>query len=344
MSKKILTVLSLIVLMACNKAVNNTPSTNNLINAKNGVASNSYASVQSYSNIGVAVGFNGIYRTLNGGQTWTQVFSNNSIILSSVTFSSDTNGVASGFDVNNRNGVIFRTTDAGQTWTQVFNAPYGFGPIRSVAFSTPTNGLATVGQLIYSTQDCGQTWTLLNDVNTFADVVFSSATNGIAVGKNYIYRTIDGGQTWTNVFVNNNPTSVFGGVTLSHANSGLALSYDNVYNTQDSGKTWTLVNIGGFYGAAFSTDTNAVGLSRNNSVIYLSQNGGKTWTNTYSNSKVTFNNIAFSSATNGVVIGFDKNNNNISYIYLTTNGGRTWAQVLQSNNVIFMAVAFAHSN
>ena len=65
------------------------------------------------------MGVNGIYRTLNGGQTWTQVFSNNSIILSSVTFSSATNGVASGFDVNNRNGVIFHTTDSGQTWTNV---------------------------------------------------------------------------------------------------------------------------------------------------------------------------------------------------------------------------------
>ena len=163
--------------------------------------------------------------------------------------------------------------------------------------------------------------------------------------KNYIYRTIDGGQTWTNVFVNNNnPTSVFGGVTLSHANSGLALSYDNVYNTQDSGEDLDTCKYWCFLWRCFSTDTNAVGLSRNNSVIYLSQNGGKTWTNTYSNSNVIFNNIAFSSATNGVVIGFDKYNNNISYIYRTTDGGQTWAQVLQSNNVTFYAVAFAPSN
>ena len=339
MSKKILTVLSLIVLLACNKSVNNTSSTtNNLINAKN-----SYK-IQSYSNIGVAVGYNGIYRTINGGQTWTQVINNNSIIFGSVTFSSDTNGVVSGFDVNNKIGVIFHTTDAGLTWTKVFNAPSGLGPVNSVAFSTPTNGLATVGKLIYSTQDCGQTWTLLNSFVTFADVVFSSATNGIAVGNNYIYRTTDAGQTWTNVFVNNNPTSVFGGVTLSHANSGLAISYDSVYNTQDSGKTWNSLNIGAFYGATFSTDTNAIGLSRANSAIYLSQDGGKTWTKTYSNNNVTFNNITFSSATNGVVIGFDKNNNNISYIYITNDGGITWTQVLQSNNVVFLAVAFAPSN
>ena len=69
----------------------------------------------------MAVGDRFIYRTADGGQSWTQVLNINGYFFTSVAFSSATNGVAVGSYSTDNNGVIYRTQDGGQTWTNVFS-------------------------------------------------------------------------------------------------------------------------------------------------------------------------------------------------------------------------------
>ncbi|MDI9357901.1 MAG: hypothetical protein QM528_03010 [Phycisphaerales bacterium] len=216
-------------------------------------------------------------------------------------------GVAVGFG-----GYYSYTVDGGQTWSnsQVIN---GFHNIQALAFSSSTNGIA-VGmymageysktQGVYAcSNDSGHTWSSaknINGLNDIISVVFSSANNAVAVGDSddgvssyagaYAF-TSDGGQTWSNIHIIQGD-SWFTSVAFSSPTNGVAVgvediegvSYKGVYSyTTDSGHTWSRAyDIDGFNGQSI-------------------------------------NSVAFSSSTNGVLVG-----SNGTYSH-TIDGGHTWS-------------------
>ena len=100
-----------------------------------------------------------IYRSIDGGLNWQQVYSDTATGFSDVAFSSTSNGVATRSD-----GVILRTTDGGDTWTP---ATVNLGvPVimSSVTFRSDGIGFASAyrtdglsGYILISYDD-GQTW------------------------------------------------------------------------------------------------------------------------------------------------------------------------------------------
>lgn len=160
-----------------------------------------------------SVAHGSIYRTDNGGTTWTEAVGANfggncwDIKMISATV---------GFAVGNLNRIL-KTTDGGFNWTSAgitINNPNG-ATLHSLSFPTSTVGYA-VGFLgsIYKTIDGGTTWNLLTTSPTTMDlygVDFYDTNIGYIVGTNHtIYRTIDGGINWTSEPFGNMtwPTSV----------------------------------------------------------------------------------------------------------------------------------------
>src|SRR5690606_15659185 len=86
----------------------------------------------------VAVGENGqIWRSTDQGETWSAVPSGTDVLLTSVAFSTATNGWAVG-----HLGTVLRTQDGGRTWAQVqltINRPAHFTAMV-VAFSDEQTG------------------------------------------------------------------------------------------------------------------------------------------------------------------------------------------------------------
>ncbi|HTQ10943.1 MAG TPA: hypothetical protein VMI31_12785, partial [Fimbriimonadaceae bacterium] len=158
----------------------------------------------------------GIYKTTDGGATWT--------LLSATTGFGDTNKIV--IDPANSNillaatayGGIQRSTDGGQTWTNPHWAQAG----QSIAFSPGNPNYVIAGvldydftaqewynQLAYST-DAGVTWTrsASSRVNQFGDyeVTFSGSSNTLCYASGpsasssstvVCYKSTDGGQTWS---------------------------------------------------------------------------------------------------------------------------------------------------
>lgn len=162
-----------------------------------------------------------IYKTTDGGESWTQQLANGfqttgSSFLNSVYFWNANVGIAYGDPIGSGLGEmeIYRTTDGGNNWTQIaaaalpnpLSGEYGYN-------STPT----AVGQTlwfttnrgrIYRTDDSGITWSAfqspLTDFGSATDngsLKFSNASNGCILrtqGTTYtFYTTTNGGQTWS---------------------------------------------------------------------------------------------------------------------------------------------------
>jgi photosystem II stability/assembly factor-like uncharacterized protein len=159
------------------------------------------------ANVGYIVGTGGvIFKTINGGSTWTQQTSPTTNQLNDVCFTDELNGWAVGSA-----GTMIYTND-GTNWTLLTPSPTTY-PLYGVSF-VGLNGVAG-GQgtadnqkctILYTT-DGGTTWTAVLAANNpsldqCTDIMLSDATHGFAScdagnGVKPMMFTTDGGVTWT---------------------------------------------------------------------------------------------------------------------------------------------------
>jgi photosystem II stability/assembly factor-like uncharacterized protein len=167
---------------------------------------------------GMVAGYNGIYRTINGGITWDTVFAEHPpdidlLEISAIQFISANTGFAL---VPHDNGTfLLKTNDAGLTWdTLTLSIPLTY---RSAMFFVNTDigfiGTTETGTL-YKTNDGGLTWELNTTFKIpypdhIKSIYFPSPGIGYAVGgffgpyfdegnpkRFFIANTTDSGTTW----------------------------------------------------------------------------------------------------------------------------------------------------
>ena len=159
-------------------------------------SSHIYAGCFTDSLNGTVVTNNSIVRTVDGGKTWIKQKEKIPEILLGVDFLNRDTGIAVGTE-----GLILRTDDGGTNWTTQRKSPDGVGQLWDVQF-IDVNTCVVVGSggLILKTTDAGATWTeheSHTDQRLHA-VAFVSAEVGMIVGGNSaILRTSNGGATWS---------------------------------------------------------------------------------------------------------------------------------------------------
>ena len=143
----------------------------------------------------------GLFRTTDGGATWTPVFPN---VGYSIDFVDANHGWVVGVS-----GVGYRTTDGGATWQQIILPNQGFTPtISKIDFINANVGWA-VGWDGYAahTTDGGNTWQLQNiapSTHVILGLHVSSEMEAFAVGASSVggsgsfYHTNNAGATWDN--------------------------------------------------------------------------------------------------------------------------------------------------
>lgn len=213
-----------------------------------------------------------IYRTTNGGYTWTTNLNMPGTHFRSVCFATPLVGFGGNLGVGSYDGgvtdtnVMYKSTDGGVTWSNVPGFAeagmkglcamfvldsqhiYGAGRVRGPAyFIKSTNG--------------GGSWTITsltasNVMNGIMDVYFSDPTNGWVVGMDTnayssppyygrIARTTNGGTTWNTVITTPISNSYFWKISFPSANVGYVALQQNAsfnsivfYKTTDGGNTW----------------------------------------------------------------------------------------------------------
>lgn len=140
-----------------------------------------------------------IWRTTDGGVTWTERAGPINRHFFSVSFATDQVGCAVG-----EAGAIIRTTNGGGTWAAVQSATTS--DLHGMAFADANVGVAVGGgwgpgeAVINRTTDGGARWTRVPNAQGYGlcAISFVDTSVGLVVGDGgWISKTTDGGMTWT---------------------------------------------------------------------------------------------------------------------------------------------------
>jgi PKD repeat protein len=218
--------------------------------------------------VGAAAG--GVWKTTNGGGSWTPVFDQvGTLPIGAVTLDpANSNAVWVGTGDKNGGGCagyfgqgVFLSEDAGATW----NARNGAGAtamplsiVNAVAVQ-PTNsnvilagGAGTCGATggltgagVFRSTDRGLTWARVLS-NNVEDIIFVPGTSTVYAGLigTGVSRSTDGGATWSSVSTGLNASGSRMRLSMAPSNSNTlyALVGSRLYRTTDGGTSWTQTN------------------------------------------------------------------------------------------------------
>ena len=218
---------------------------------------------------------NTILRTINGGETWTQVQPPANLPdagLSPICIVNKSDiWIGGGFGTN---GMVYKSIDGGSTWAMLDTAFFHNNGIQGLWAITPEKvyvsgahnieGAATRGFIGY-TLDGGVSWDSISPANNFnkwewIGVVASGNTIVIYGSKARYIVSTDGGNTWKNDSVPNT-----GGMDGADINDLIMLdsqtwwgAFDmgQIFITTDGGTTWTkqqTPGIGGTFAVGIDT-------------------------------------------------------------------------------------------
>lgn len=264
-----------------------------------------------------------MYKTENGGLTWSQVFGYGGQACYTIKFLNDTLGYAGAY-----NSRIYRTTNAGATWSQQTTFQTS-EKVTAIDFANLTNGVAVTNSYIYRTTN-GINWAgPFNGAPNFISAAFSPS-GSIVLGDSY------GGfhtaQNYGTTYLNMNPQSGFFNfkrIKFADAQNGWVMGEGyNFLKTNNGGTTWTSTNPS--YYVDYVNDMAVLSpnkviivagdINNNGSKVITTTNGGTT----YAEQVLTTNGlnaISFPDATTGYIVG----NNGVAF--KTTNGGTSYTLI-----------------
>lgn len=296
-----------------------------------GTANNLYSVHFITDSIGFVAGANGtVLKTTNAGDTWTDIYPDNTDLNS--VFAIDEDTIYVGGDG------LYKTTDGGLTWIDL-NVQM---QISNIQFFDAQNGIFYGNYIAYcqssavsnsehrmnlmKTSDYGNTWTISMNGFIFNEFQLIDSDIGYIVSKrgyfcfehcdfchdSYIYKTTDKGNTWTNQFPYSNwsyGASLRSGSFINDS-VGFVLSFNKLMKTTDSGNSFITVYNGTINGHSmkFLNEIEGYYLLQNN--IYKTTSEGVVWNTDYTEPTTTMlystyytdNNYAYVVGNNGVIL------------------------------------------
>jgi photosystem II stability/assembly factor-like uncharacterized protein len=205
---------------------------------------------------GYVLGYHGVYKTDNGGQSWVNNWlpAVQSRGAWGMSFPDDTTGYLLGSRYTDPDpSILYRTTDGGGSWSPIAGSKAStLRTVLVICFVDRLTGWAG-GGVIMKTTDGGESWKTEVDVATVREFSFLSNEYGFAVGGKSILRTRDGGETWINVTPQDSRIKDLRSVSiLDAANVWVAgrgvdeqvgdkfYKHSILLRTVDGGATWTI--------------------------------------------------------------------------------------------------------
>jgi photosystem II stability/assembly factor-like uncharacterized protein len=186
-----------------------------------------------------------VYRTTDGGTTWTQVFTQTGGFIDAIWMFSSTNGIMYGDPVGAR-WSLWKTSDGGATWdsTGLYLPQAGSEAGWNNAMYVDGSNIyfGTSNSRVYYSTDFGASWAsqAMALTNTFG-IWFNSPTRGIVAGSTQgLVSTTNGGTNW-------NPLTSLGTGTIyavtGYSNIWYHTRSNRLFGSTDDGATWDTVYV-----------------------------------------------------------------------------------------------------
>jgi photosystem II stability/assembly factor-like uncharacterized protein len=296
-----------------------------------------------------ATGADGVFRTADGGRTWTNVLT---AITNDVAFL-DADTVLATAVVEH---MIYRSFDAGVTWLPWAGPFQDDGPLGAL--------FAVDARLVFSISLDGdiwrsdnggaswlKTWDGISDLPYKWSLMFSDELHGWATGPyGIIIKTTDGGLSWE--VVNQGVGRDVNDIEMFDDNYGLAVA-ENGYmmRTTDGGQHWDLrkLEVTGqiflrdeSFDAVDILDQNFAVAAGPGGTVFKTLDGGESWTSIgfplLSNS-LLIHGVSFVSPLEGWVAGQHISIPHDRTVFHTIDGGLTW-DLPFNHNALFIDVQF----
>lgn len=245
-----------------------------------------------------------MYRSLDGGYVWTDVYSEDPELYEIVSIATDQSGVwCFGIrDLVTDEGKIYRSDDDGLTWSLVYTsvkyAIWGIATDKLGHWFAVTHNYPGVlyEAFVLESIDNGANWTInyATGHHTPHDIMYSIAYGGGQVwcigGSNRIYRTDNNGVSWSVVHTFSSYADAWSiasdgagiwcaGLNLWGASNG------SIYRSTNDGVTWAEIYVTGDLEVdAIATDSNGIWCATSTydyGKVYRSTDDGANWTEVY---------------------------------------------------------------
>lgn len=289
----------------------------------------------------------GVYRTTDGGDSWTLSNTNTLVVNNSINFR-DANV---GFVTNNNNGNVYKTTNGGSTWSEISigsEPQYGSAVSGNDVFSVGRSGTTS------KSVDTGDSFTLLTDAVTFTQIRhihFFDNLNGLASAGSsttadslgFLMKTTDGGLSWADIGYNFKHL-VYSFTTPSTNVWFVGRGRNAIFKTTDAGATFVEQTqpvtslTAHFYDIDFIDENVGYAFSGGGEIIKTT-NGGTDWVtaNTPFGTTTIYAGHVFSADKVIAVGGSAK-------AFMTTDGGANWSAVPVGIPGNFFTVEFFNDN
>lgn len=254
-----------------------------------------------------------IFRSVNGGKNWKQLYHFNRLIWDICFIDTLTGFVTVRKDTSVSQ--CYKTTDGGQSWDLIIDPDIY---IRKILFKDHQFGwiLGDYNQ-IFITADAGQNWEkiLVPETAMFKSIYFISPKIGWLCGDSgLMLYTEDGGKTWLK---RGSPTfnSINDVFFVDQQHGWAVATYGIIATTSDGGYTWHWqMEVPSNYLISVHFLNERTGFSIGKNIFISTFDGGQTWQQTDS---LTGHEIQFVDSQNGWMAAMHS-------IYHTTDGGKTW--------------------
>ncbi|TAK14998.1 MAG: hypothetical protein EPO35_08610 [Acidobacteria bacterium] len=250
----------------------------------------------------------GVYRSTNGGDTWTFVGLHDTRSIGRVVADPKDGNTAYVAAVGNlwagsKDRGVYKTTDAGKTWTNTLYIDEYTGATDlvmdprdpKVLYAATYQRLRSAwgfngggpGSAIYKTTDAGATWKKLENgippgdkgriglalAKSKPDVLVATIEHATATGT---YRTEDAGATWKQMSRTNPRPMYYSKPTIDPNNDKtIWLPGTSIVHSEDGGVTWVEEPTSPTYDLGLKTDHHVLRVDPNNSNhIYVAGDGG----------------------------------------------------------------------
>lgn len=236
----------------------------------------------------LAVSANGVYKTTNGGESWTAV--NTGMHAHKLVWDS-TNPQTVYATRDDVSGGVYKSTDGGTTWRTIDSGVgYFFADLLVIDPTDPQVlyvGGAIPGPpggttMMYKSLNGGESWTASSaSLPGFQTLAVSPSNPQVlyagGTGSGGLYRSNNGGATWS--ALNGLPDSHISIITIDPTNAEALYVVAGLvtYKSTDGGATWAFTNGQAYYALVIDPNDHATLYSGTTSGILKSSDGGATW-------------------------------------------------------------------